>query len=107
MTDPQIAIMMLGIFVLTILLGFPICFTLIAMGVAFGYYVTQERRRTSFSVEDLEFHFAHAGVRAPRNLANALGTLKRKRKLIERGELRGTYVLTSAGLAYARHLLRS
>ena len=38
MTDPQIAIMMLGLFVILILLGFPIAFTLIAMGVAFGYY---------------------------------------------------------------------
>ena len=50
MTDPQIAIMMLGIFVLTILLGFPICFTLIAMGVAFGYYAyyDPERMQTIF-----------------------------------------------------------
>ncbi len=38
MTDPQIAIFMLGIFVFTILLGFPIAFTLVAMAVIFGYY---------------------------------------------------------------------
>ena len=38
MTDPQVAISMLGIFILTIFLGFPVCFTLMAMGVAFGYY---------------------------------------------------------------------
>ena len=38
MTDPQVALLMLGILVLTILLGFPICFTLIAMGVGFGFY---------------------------------------------------------------------
>jgi tripartite ATP-independent transporter DctM subunit len=38
MTDPQIAIMMMGLFVIFVLLGFPICFTLIAMGVIFGYY---------------------------------------------------------------------
>jgi TRAP-type mannitol/chloroaromatic compound transport system permease large subunit len=38
MTDPQIAVLMLGIFILLILLGFPIAFTLIAMGVGFGYY---------------------------------------------------------------------
>jgi TRAP-type mannitol/chloroaromatic compound transport system permease large subunit len=38
MTDPQIAVSMLGIFLLTIFLGFPICFTLMAMGVGFGYY---------------------------------------------------------------------
>ncbi|MDQ3398570.1 MAG: TRAP transporter large permease subunit, partial [Deinococcota bacterium] len=38
MTDPQVGILMLGAFVLTILLGFPIAFTLIAMSVGFGYY---------------------------------------------------------------------
>ncbi len=38
MTDPEVAIFMLGIFVLVILLGFPICFTLVAMGAGFGYY---------------------------------------------------------------------
>jgi tripartite ATP-independent transporter DctM subunit len=38
MTDPQIALLMLGIFIFIILLGFPISFTLMAMGVGFGYY---------------------------------------------------------------------
>ena len=38
MTDPQVAMVMMGSFVGCILLGFPICFTLIAMGVGFGYY---------------------------------------------------------------------
>lgn len=38
MTDPQIAIMMLGIFILIIFLGFPIAFTLMALGVLFGYF---------------------------------------------------------------------
>ncbi len=38
MTDPQIALMMLGMFIFIILLGFPIAFTLMAMGVGFGYY---------------------------------------------------------------------
>ncbi len=38
MTDPQVAVMMLGIFILVIFLGFPIAFTLMAMGVCFGYY---------------------------------------------------------------------
>jgi tripartite ATP-independent transporter DctM subunit len=37
-TDPQIAIVMLCLFIVLVLLGFPIAFTLIAMGVAFGYY---------------------------------------------------------------------
>ncbi|MEZ5832291.1 MAG: TRAP transporter large permease subunit [Dongiaceae bacterium] len=38
MTDPQVALIMLGVFIFIILLGFPISFTLMAMGVGFGYY---------------------------------------------------------------------
>ena len=38
MSDPQVAILMLSIFIFLVLLGFPIAFTLIAMGVGFGYY---------------------------------------------------------------------
>ena len=38
MTDPQIALLMLGMFIFIIMLGFPIAFTLMAMGVGFGYY---------------------------------------------------------------------
>ena len=38
MTDPQVGVLMLGLFIFTILLGFPIAFTLIALGVFFGYY---------------------------------------------------------------------
>ncbi|MGH7367963.1 MAG: TRAP transporter large permease [Candidatus Rokuibacteriota bacterium] len=38
MTDPQIGVAMLGLFIFIIMLGFPIAFTLIAMGVGFGYY---------------------------------------------------------------------
>ncbi|MEO0820822.1 MAG: TRAP transporter large permease subunit [Pseudomonadota bacterium] len=38
MTDPQIAIAMLAIFILTIFLGFPVAFTLMAIAVIFGYY---------------------------------------------------------------------
>jgi tripartite ATP-independent transporter DctM subunit len=38
MTDPQIGMLMLGLFIFVILLGFPIAFTLVAMGVGFGYY---------------------------------------------------------------------
>jgi tripartite ATP-independent transporter DctM subunit len=45
MTDPQVAVMMLGIFILTIFLGFPICFTLMAMGVGFGYYAYYDPTR--------------------------------------------------------------
>src|SRR5919108_5010241 len=38
MTDPQIGMLMLGLFIFIIMLGFPIAFTLIAMGVGFGFY---------------------------------------------------------------------
>ena len=38
MTDPQVAILMLCMFIFMVLLGFPIAFTLLAMGVGFGYY---------------------------------------------------------------------
>ncbi|GHF55017.1 TRAP transporter large permease [Seohaeicola zhoushanensis] len=38
MTDPQVAILMLCMFIVLVLLGFPIAFTLLAMGVGFGYY---------------------------------------------------------------------
>ncbi len=38
MSDPVVALMMLGLFIFLILLGFPIAFTLMGMGVAFGYY---------------------------------------------------------------------
>ena len=38
MSDPQVALMMMGLFIFIILLGFPIAFTLMAMGVGFGYY---------------------------------------------------------------------
>ena len=50
MSDTQVAVFMLGIFILTIMLGFPICFTLIAMGVGFGYYAyyDPERMQTLF-----------------------------------------------------------
>jgi len=37
-SDPVLALVMLGLFIFLILLGFPIAFTLMGMGVAFGYY---------------------------------------------------------------------
>jgi len=38
LTNPEVAILMMGIFLFTVLLGFPIAFTLMAMGIGFGYY---------------------------------------------------------------------
>jgi len=37
-TNPQVAIFMLSLFIVLVMLGFPIAFTLLAMGVGFGYY---------------------------------------------------------------------
>jgi tripartite ATP-independent transporter DctM subunit len=38
MSDPVIALFLLGLFIVFIFLGFPIAFTLMAMGIGFGYY---------------------------------------------------------------------
>jgi tripartite ATP-independent transporter DctM subunit len=38
MSDPAVALLMLGILVFTIMIGFPVAFTLMALGVGFGYY---------------------------------------------------------------------
>jgi len=38
MTNPEVAILMLSTFIVLVLLGFPVAFTLLAMGVGFGYY---------------------------------------------------------------------
>jgi tripartite ATP-independent transporter DctM subunit len=43
MTDPVLGMVMLGSFILVILLGFPVAFTLMAMGLGFGYVSMQER----------------------------------------------------------------
>ncbi len=43
MTEAGLAILQLVIFIFMILLGFPVAFTLIAMGVFFGYYAMGER----------------------------------------------------------------
>ena len=38
LTNPEIAILMMGLFLFAVLLGFPIAFTLLAMGIGFGYF---------------------------------------------------------------------
>ena len=45
MTDPQVALMMLALFIVFVFLGFPIAFTLMAMGIGFGYYAYFDARR--------------------------------------------------------------
>ena len=57
MTEPQVAVFMLGMFIFLISLGFPVAFTLMGMGVGFGYYAYFEWARlqrmiTSFAGED-------------------------------------------------------
>jgi tripartite ATP-independent transporter DctM subunit len=49
MTNPEIAILMLCLFIFLVLLGFPIAFTLVAMGVGFGYYAYYSEGVTSFA----------------------------------------------------------
>ncbi len=50
MSDPVVAVFMLGLFIFMVMLGFPIAFTLIAMGLGFGYYAYYdvERMQTIF-----------------------------------------------------------
>ena len=36
--DPVVAVVMLALFIFMVMLGFPIAFTLVAMGLGFGYY---------------------------------------------------------------------
>jgi tripartite ATP-independent transporter DctM subunit len=43
MTDPQVAILMMVLFIFAIMLGFPIAFTLVALAVFFGYYAMDVR----------------------------------------------------------------
>jgi len=45
MTDPQVALMMLGLFIFVVLLGFPIAFTLVGMGLGFGYFAYYDPMR--------------------------------------------------------------
>jgi tripartite ATP-independent transporter DctM subunit len=53
-TDPQIALFMLGIFIFCVFLGFPIAFTLMAIGIGFGYFAYYEPSRMWRSYERLE-----------------------------------------------------
>ena len=50
LTNPEIAILMMSLFLFAVLLGFPIAFTLLAMGVGFGYYAYFDPTRMDHSV---------------------------------------------------------
>ncbi|QBX33906.1 TRAP transporter large permease subunit [Paracoccus liaowanqingii] len=54
MTDPQIALFMLGIFIFCVFLGFPIAFTLMAIGIGFGYFAYYEPSRMWRSYDRLD-----------------------------------------------------
>ena len=58
MTDPQVALLMLGLFILFVFLGFPIAFTLMAMGIGFGYYAYFDERRMWRSYDRLDLDVA-------------------------------------------------
>ena len=51
MTDPQVALLMLGSFIFLIMLGFPIAFTLMGMAVGVGYYAYFDWNRLSVRME--------------------------------------------------------
>ena len=48
MSDPAVALTMLGILVFTIMIGFPVAFTLMALGVGFGFYAYFEAHQAFF-----------------------------------------------------------
>jgi tripartite ATP-independent transporter DctM subunit len=48
MSDPAVALLMLGLFICFIFLGFPIAFTLMAMGVGFGFYAYYDPAQAIF-----------------------------------------------------------
>ncbi|TKA95582.1 TRAP transporter large permease subunit [Cereibacter changlensis] len=54
MTEPQIALLMLGLFIVVVFLGFPIAFTLMAMGILFGYYAYWDEGRMWRAYERLD-----------------------------------------------------
>ncbi len=45
MPDPYVTVLMLCLFIFMVMLGFPIAFTLIAMGLGFGYYAYYDELR--------------------------------------------------------------
>ena len=48
MSEPVIALVMLGLFVFVIMIGFPVAFTLMAMGIMFGYYAYHQPQQAFF-----------------------------------------------------------
>ena len=59
LTNPEIAILMMGIFLFAVLLGFPIAFTLMAMGVGLVITLTLIRQEwnTFLIIESSNYSF--------------------------------------------------
>ncbi len=55
MTDPQVAVIQLSLFIVSILLGFPIWITLMAMAVFFGYYAYYDVTRMQHLLDNRVF----------------------------------------------------
>ncbi len=55
MTDPQVAVIQLSLFIVSILLGFPIWITLMAMAVFFGYYAYYDADRMQHLLDNRVF----------------------------------------------------
>ncbi|MFN3868703.1 MAG: TRAP transporter large permease subunit [Hyphomicrobiaceae bacterium] len=55
MTDPHVAMLMLSLFIVVILLGFPVAFTLMALGVGFGYFAYYDAARMQSIVDNQIF----------------------------------------------------
>ena len=55
LTNPEIAILMMGIFLFAVLLGFPIAFTLMAMGIGFGYFAYYDPSRMDHLLDNRIF----------------------------------------------------
>ena len=70
MTDPQVAVFMLAMFIVLIMLGFPIAFTLMGMGIGFGYYAYFEWARCRADGRELRRrrarHLRHGPEPGPR-----------------------------------------
>ena len=56
LTNPEIAILMMVIFLFAVLLGFPIAFTLMAMGLGFGYYAYFDPSRMDHLLDNRIFN---------------------------------------------------
>ena len=48
MSDPVLALVLLGVLVFTIMIGFPVAFTMMALGVGFGYYAYYQPEQAFF-----------------------------------------------------------